>query len=161
MFCDYISFAMKALILILAIFFSVNAVAQHVPLPYGTVFGKKPSTTEIIPAMRLEAFMAKKTRISTTIRGKVLNVTKIKGGWFNIDAGNGRVIAAHFKNIGINTPKALKGKTIIAEGVASKRFLADDMQHFAGDTVSGKKQHQVNVNPKRRLDFEVTGLMVE
>lgn len=152
---------MKNCFLILLISLSANAFAQHIPLPHGTVFGSKPSTTEVIGATHLEAFMAKKTRISTTIRGKVLNVIKTKGGWFNIDAGNGSIIAAHFKNIGINTPKALKGKTIIAEGVAAKQFLADDMQHFAGDTVSGKKQHQVKVDPKRKLTFEVTGLMVD
>jgi hypothetical protein len=141
--------------------FSVSVFAQHVALPHGTVFGSKPSTTQVIEATRLEAYMDKKTRINTTIRGKVLAVTKTKGGWFNIDAGNGKIIAAHFKTYGVTIPTQLKGKTVIAEGVAAKQFLADDLQHFAGDTVSGKKQHQVKTNPKRRLDFEVKGLVVE
>lgn len=152
---------MKNRFLLLALCFSVSAFAQHAALPHGTVFGSKPSTTEVIQATRLEAYMDKKTRINTTIRGKVSDVTKAKGGWFNIDAGNGKVIAAHFKTIGVTIPVALKGKTVIAEGVAAKKFLADDLQHFAGDTVSGKKQHTTRTNPKRRLDFEVQGLMVE
>lgn len=152
---------MKYRILIATLFFSVKALAQHTPLPHGMVFGIKPSATEVIQANRLEGYMDKKTRISTTIRGKVLKVTKTKGGWFNIDAGNGKIIAAHFKNYQIDIPTALKGKNIIAEGVAAKQFLADDLQHFAGDTVAGKKQHQVKTNPKRRLSFEVTGLMVD
>jgi hypothetical protein len=50
---------------------------------------------------------------------------------------------------------------VIIEGVAQKQFIADDLQHFAGDTVQGKKQHQVNANPNQRLTFEVTGLMVD
>jgi hypothetical protein len=35
------------------------------------------------------------------------------------------------------------------------------MQHFAGDTVSGKKQHAAKTNVKPVLTFEVKGLMVE
>ncbi len=105
--------------------------------------------------------MDKKARITTAIRGKVLKVTKQKGGWFDIDAGNGKVIAAHFKLYNITIPDDLKGCTIVAEGVAAKQFIADDQQHFAGDTVTGKKQHSVKTNPKQRLTFEVKGLLVE
>jgi len=115
----------------------------------------------MIKASQLEGFMDKKTRISITVRGKVLRVTKQKGGWFEIDAGNGKVIAAHFKNYNVNIPAELKGRTIIADGVAQKQFIADDQQHFAGDTVAGKKQHSVKTNPKKRLTFEVKGLMVD
>ena len=39
--------------------------------------------------------------------------------------------------------------------------IADDGQHFAGDTVKGKKQHGVNTDAKRKLTLEVRGLMVE
>lgn len=152
---------MKYRFLLIALFFTVNVFAQQA-LPHGTVFGSKPRSTElIIKATHLETYMAKKTRVSVTISGRVTKVTKPKGGWFNIDAGNGKILAAHFKNYKINIPKSLKGKTIIAEGVAAKRFLADDLQHFAGDTVSDKKQHMVKTNPKRRLSLEVTGLMVD
>jgi len=42
-----------------------------------------------------------------------------------------------------------------------KQFIADDQQHFAGDTVTGKKQHEVKTNPKRRLSLEVKGMMVD
>ncbi len=105
--------------------------------------------------------MDKKTRISITIKGKVLKVTKEKGGWFSLDAGGGKVIAAHFKDYDINIPSGLKGRTVIVEGVAQKQFIADDQQHFAGDTVNGKKQQNVKTNPKHRLTFEVKGLMVE
>lgn len=152
---------MKRWLLMLVLFFPVMVFAQHTPLPHGMVFGTAPNTTGMMDASKLEAFMDKKVRISTTIRGVVTEVVKQKGGWFNVDAGNGRIIAAHFKNIGINIPKDLKGKTVIIEGVAAKQFIADDMQHFAGDTVVGKKQHHVNTDPKRRLTFEVTGLFVE
>jgi hypothetical protein len=139
----------------------VSFAQKRQTLAHGKIFGSKPDTTAIVNAPKLEAFMDKKVRISTTISGKVIKVTKQQGGWFDIDAGNGKIIAAHFKIYNITIPKDLKGRTIVAEGVAAKQFIADDEQHFAGDTVTGKKQHSVKTNPKKRLTFEVKGLMVE
>ena len=153
---------MKTFLLLQALLFSIPVFAQtNKGLVHGTTFGTKPDTTAIVTAPKLEAFMAQKTRITIAVKGKVLKVTKQKGGWFDLDAGNGKVIAVHFKTYNINIPADLKGRTVIAAGVAQKQFIADDLQHFAGDTVKGKKQHDVKTNPKRRLTFEATGLMVE
>jgi len=153
---------MKAITFLLALAISASAFAQrHGSLSHGTVFGSKPNDVATIKAANLESYMAKKARISTTISGRVTRVTKSKGGWFDIDAGNGKTIAAHFRDYKVSIPQGLKGKYIIAEGVAAKQFIADDGQHMAGDTVRGKKQHGVNTNPKQRVTFEVSGLMVE
>ncbi|WP_431200762.1 DUF4920 domain-containing protein [Mucilaginibacter sp. P25] len=93
--------------------------------------------------------------------GRVIKVIKEKGGSFEMDAGNNRVITAHFTNAGINLPRQLAGRTVIISGIAAKQFIADDLQHMAGDTVSGKKQHKVNANPGRKVSFEVKGLMID
>ncbi|HEY0245769.1 MAG TPA: DUF4920 domain-containing protein [Mucilaginibacter sp.] len=143
------------------LFSSLSFAQKHTPLPHGMVFGIKPNTTAMMDASKTEAYMGKETRISTTIRGKVIKVTNPEGGWFELDAGNGNIIAAHFKNYAINLPTDLQGRTVIIEGVAQKQFIADDLQHLAGDTVTGKKQHHINVDPKRRLTFEVKGLFVD
>jgi hypothetical protein len=134
---------------------------QQSQLAHGTIFGTKPSMVSMVDATKVEAYMGKKVRISTTIRGKVIRVTKPKEGWFEIDAGNGKVIDAHFRLYNITLPLDLKGRYIIAEGIAQKQFIADDMQHMAGDTATGKKQHNIKTNPKQRLTFEVKGLMVD
>jgi hypothetical protein len=153
---------MKALTFLFVLLASVNALAQkHVPLPHGSVFGTTPNRIGMMDASKVEDFMGKKARVSTTLTGRVIKVTKTKGGWFDMDAGNGKVIAAHFKNYDVTIPEDLAGRTVIIEGIAAKQFIADDMQHLAGDTVSGKKQHHVNVDPKKRLTFEVKGLFVE
>ncbi|MDB5132318.1 MAG: hypothetical protein JWR02_2067 [Mucilaginibacter sp.] len=115
----------------------------------------------MVTASNLETYMDKKTRVSATIRGRIIKVTKPKGGWFQIDAGKGKVIAAHFRDYNITLPEDLKGKYVIAEGIAAKQFIADDMQHFAGDTVTGKKSHSTKTNKNQQLTFEVTGLLVE
>lgn len=129
-------------------------------MPHGMVYGKKPSRVGLIAAEKLEDYMSKRIRISVTVQGKVIAVTKSKGGWFIMDAGQGRTIAAHLVNYKLNIPKALKGRIILMEGVAQKLFIADDMQHFAGDTVIGARQHQTKTNPKQRLGFEVWGIEI-
>jgi hypothetical protein len=139
--------------------FTANA-QKHTPLPHGMLYGQKVDGLAKMPAYKLEAFMGKKVRISTTIIGKVLKVTQPKGGWFDMDAGNGRIIKVHFRDYGINLPVDLRGRIVMIQGVAQKQFIADDMQHFAGDTVSGKKQHQVKTDPKQALSFEASGLVV-
>jgi hypothetical protein len=153
---------MKLLTFLVLLFTSATVLAQkETPLPHGMVYGQKPDTTAMMNAAKVEAFMGKKTRISTTIEGKVIRVTREKGGWFELDAGAGKVISAHFKNYNINIPADLAGRTVIVEGVAAKQFIADDLQHLAGDTVSGKKQHKVKTDPKRKVTFEVKGLFVD
>jgi hypothetical protein len=151
---------MRLLLYCLFIFFAADAIAQT-PLPHGMVYGAKPDTTLMLPATKLETYMGHKTRISTTIRGKVTKVTKEKGGWFEVDAGNGKVIAAHFKNYNISIPAGLKGKTIIMQGVSAKQFIADDSQHFAGDSVVKKPRLIMHSKAKLKIDFEVMGLMID
>jgi len=153
---------MRTTVLLLALLFSIPVFAQKNNAPvHGMIYGARPDTTGVMDARKVEAYMDKKTRMSMVIRGKVIRVTKSKNGWFEIDGGNGRVISAHFKNIGVNLPLSLKGKTVIMDCEVQKQFIADDQQHFAGDTVTGKKQHEVKTNPKRRLSLEVKGMMVD
>ncbi len=150
---------MKVLAAITAILLSANVFAQT-PLPHGMVYGIKPDTTAMMPASNIESFMGKRTRISTTIKGKVLKVTRPKGGWFTIDAGKGKEIEAHFKNYKINLPRHIQGRIVIIEGVGAKQFIANDRQHYAGDTVIKNKNQRVQAKPKKPLVFEVEGLIV-
>jgi len=148
---------MKPLTLLFALLFSVAAEAQqHTSVLNGTVYGAKPNTVGMMDASKVEAFMGTKPRISTTIKGRVIKVTKTKGGWFELDAGNGKVIAAHFKTYDVTISTGLAGHYVIAEGTMEKQFVADDMQHMAGD-----KQANAKDNPKQNYTFEVTGLMVD
>ena len=151
---------MKRIVLIIGLLLAASAYGQNTPLPHGMVYGTKPDTTAMMPASKIEAFLGNRTRSSATLMGKVLKVTKSKGGWFTLDADDGKVIKAHFKNYAINLPAAIRGKTVIIEGIATKQFVADDMQHFAGDTVIKKKKIRVKANPKKQLSFEVNGLMI-
>ena len=145
---------MKTICLLLALLFSCSIFAQDKKPVHGEVFGKKPDKTAMVNADKLEDFMAQKPRISTTVKGTVVNVVKEKGGWFTVDAGNGKVIAAHFKDYDVSIPADLKGKTVIMEGVAQRQSALDSQQHFAGKKQDGDKT-------TNKLSFEVSGMMVE
>ncbi|MFD0795736.1 DUF4920 domain-containing protein [Mucilaginibacter litoreus] len=153
---------MRYLSILYLILVSVTCFAQkHTPLPHGMIFGNKPNAIAPIAATDIERSMGGKIRQTTAIIGKIIKVKREAGGWFLMDAGNGRVIDAHFANYNIHLPEAIEGRTVIIEGVAQRRLIADDAQHFAGDTVHGKKQHKEKVDPKERIIFEVQGLVVD
>lgn len=114
------------------------------------VYGLKPNTIGPVSAAQLETRMERQTRITTAVRGRVIRVTKSKGGWFEMDAGQGQIIAAHFKNYGINLPKALAGRVVIIDGVAQKPTSPND-----------KKTANNRPAPKKPLIFEVRGLVVD
>jgi hypothetical protein len=152
----------KSAMFLICFLCAMDSIAQKkAALPHGMVFGDKPKGIAPVPATKIETFMGKKIRQTTAIKGKIINVTKEKGGWFEMDAGAGKIIAAHFANYNITLPKSIEGRTVIIEGVAQRQLIADDLQHFAGDTVTGSKQHKAKVNPKQRITFEVRGLMVD
>lgn len=148
--------SMKPFLIICFLFIATSVLAQ--PMPHGMVYGRKPGRTGLILATSLEKYMGKRTRIRVSVSGRVTLVTKSKGGWFDVDAGNGRIITAHFLNPNINIPAKLKNRYIIMEGVAQKQFIADDRQHYAGGNDS--RQHAVKPNPKQMLMFEVRGLII-
>ena len=141
--------------------FSIQVDAQRIPLPHGTVFGEKPDTMIMERAEMLPKLMGNKTSLSTTLSGVVKRVTKVKGGWFELADSKGEIIAAHFKNYKINLPKAIKGRGVIVEGVAVRQFIADDSQHFAGDSVIQQSFNKRKSRKRALVTFEVSGLMVD
>lgn len=145
---------MKTLTLLSALLFSLAVRAQQ--MPHAKIYGSQPSSVGMMDASKVNDFMGNKTRISTTLKGRVIKVTKTKGGWFQLDAGNGKIIDAHFKTYDVTLPMSVAGHYVIAEGVVSRQFVADDKQHLAGG--NGKQQKD---QPSQNLSFEVTGLQVE
>jgi len=144
--------------LVSLMYLAVAVYAQQTPLPHGMVFGSKPDTSVIMDAAKTAGFMDKKIRITTTIKGRVTEVTKEKGGWFKLDAGRGKFITAHFKDYNVKLPKALKGRIVIMRGIAYRQFNAANGLQFSGDTTAVKEQAVQKGNGA--VSFEVAGLMV-
>ncbi|WP_158534890.1 DUF4920 domain-containing protein [Mucilaginibacter hurinus] len=129
---------------------------QKVPLPHGMVFGQRPDTSGNMDASALRDYMGVKKRITSKLKGKVVKVIKEKGGWFEMDAGNGETIRANFKDYNVTLPSDIEGRTVIIQGVAKRWFTAAENQHFAGDTATYKNNGRL----KHKISFEVKGLMV-
>lgn len=134
-----------------------GTILQAQPLPHGMVYGRKPSRISVIQADKLESFMGKRISISVNVAGRVTLVTKAKGGWFDVDAGKGNIITAHFTNGKTVLPLNLKNHYIVMEGVAKKQFIDVNHQQNAG------KNSGANIKPTRKtlLFFEVKGLAVD
>lgn len=147
------------LILLLALLCSLGGLAQNriSALPHGMVFGNKPDTTTAMAVHQLQKFMGDKTRIITVLKGQILKVTKEKGGWFIINAGDKNTFSAHFQNYNINLPSAIAGRIVIIDVVAKKVFDAANNQHFVGDTNASP---QSDKQPTPTIVLEVRGLMV-
>lgn len=144
----------RILFIALGLLFSYPVFAQQ-PLPHGMVFGTKPDTARAMDASQLREYMGTKKRISTVLKGKIVKVTTEKGGWFEIKAGK-RTLTAHFKDYNVTLPKEIAGRTVIIDAVAFRRFMADDSQHYAGDTTTYKTDEKL----RRQISLEVKGLMV-
>jgi hypothetical protein len=140
------------LLLVLSLFSSPLFAQDQKPL-HGKVFGNKPGAV-IVNADKLESYIATRSRMRTTIQGKVLNVVKEKGGWFTIDAGNGKTIAAHFAKYDVTIPADLKGQMVVVEGVVQRQSALTSQQPLAG-------QKQASDKTTNKLSIEVSGLMVE
>jgi hypothetical protein len=151
---ELIAITMKTSYLLLVLsLFSFSLFAQDNKPLHGKVIGKKPGAV-IVNADKLESYIATRSRMQTTIKGKVLNVVKEKGGWFTIDAGKNKVIAAHFAKYDTDIPAGLKGCTVVVEGIVQRQSALSSQQKLAGKRQPGDKT-------TNQLSMEVTGLMVE
>ncbi len=150
---------MKYLLAFMGICLAITTQAQRTPLPHGMVFGIKPDTSVVLDANKLEGFMDRKNRITTIVKGRVLKVTNELGGWFEMDAGKGKIITARFKNDDIKLPSALKGRVVIIQGVAARKLEAINGKP-TGSVVKNVKDAEKAEGGTIALIFEVTGLMV-
>ncbi len=149
---------MKALLACLFILPLLAVAQKRVPLPHGMVFGTKPEVVNLHKASELDAYMGRQTRTSAVIIATLLKVTNPKQGWFDLDAGQGHVIHAHFQQYNVSLPIELKGRQVIVAGVAARQFLSSNGQHLTGRN-SGS-MHNTQAQTGGEITFEATGLYV-
>ncbi|PJJ83263.1 DUF4920 domain-containing protein [Mucilaginibacter auburnensis] len=150
---------MRYLLACIGLCMALNTYAQRTPLPHGMIFGTKPDTSVVLDAAKLDSSMDRRNRISTIIKGRVLRVTDTQNGWFEMEAGKGKLISARFKNDGIKLPSALKGRVVIIQGIAARKMEAVNGKP-AGTVVKNVKDPEKTRDGTIPLIFEVAGLMV-
>ncbi|MGY6561862.1 MAG: DUF4920 domain-containing protein [Luteibaculaceae bacterium] len=96
-------------------------------------------------------------KVSATIN----DVCKKKGCWMTLDMGDEKELLVRFKDYGFFVPKNAEGLNATIEGVAKKTVISiDELKHLAED--AGKSQDEIDaiVEPKVKLAFEATGVIL-
>lgn len=148
---------MKILFIPLTLLPLFSVAQKHTPLPHGMVFGAKPEVVNLHKASELDGYMGRQIRTSVVVEATVVKVTNPKEGGFQLDAGNGKVINAHFQAGKVSLPVDLKGRDVIVAGVAARQLSATGAQHLAGRSTGGTP---AKTNMTGQIDLEVTGLYV-
>jgi hypothetical protein len=146
---------MKKIFFSIAVLFSALTVsAQHETrppqgqvsiTPHGKVYGEKVDVKTAHPIGDMEAYLGRRTSITTTISGKVVDVDR-NGDSFTIRDSKGRPVTVIFNKAGYKFPMNLRGKNVLIDGVISKQFIANNRQHYAGSNAGMEKTHQKNNN---------------
>jgi hypothetical protein len=113
--------------------------------PHGKIYGEKVDVKTAHPIGDMESYFGRRTSITTTISGKVVDVDK-NGDFFTIRDTKGRPVTVRFKNAGYKLPQDIKGKMVLIDGIISKQFIANNRQHYAGSNAGMDKTHQQNNN---------------
>ena len=144
----------KAIFSIAVIFSALTVSAQHETrppqgqvsiTPNGKIYGEKVDVKTAHPIGDLETYFGRRTSITTTISGKVVDVNR-NGESLTLRDIKGRPVSVHFMKAGFKFPQNIRGKNVLIDGVISKQFVADNHQHFAGANAGVDKTHQKNNN---------------
>lgn len=146
---------MKKIIFSIAVLFSALTVsAQHSTrppqgqtsiVPKGQIYGEKVDVKAAHPVGDLDTYFGRRTSVTTTISGRVVDVDR-EGGYLTIRDKKGRPVTVRFAKTGYRLPPSIKGRNVLIDGVISKQFVANNHQHYAGSNAGMEKTHQKNNN---------------
>lgn len=122
-----------ALALLLAVGLSGCAGSSRRP---ETVYGRAPALTSApltLAAASSEAYVGR----TLAVKAPAAEVCQSKGCWMVLTEG-ARSIRVTFRDYAFFVPKDIAGKTVVVEGVLSRRLLsADDAKHYADESGAG------------------------
>lgn len=148
---------MKKIFLSVAVLFgalTVSSAQQHQTRPpqgqisispKGKIYGDKVDVKAAHPIGDMDAYMGRRTSITTTISGKVIDVDR-SGDFLTLRDNKGRPVTVSFMNAGHKLPPNLRGRMVLVDEVISKQFIANNHQHYAGSNAGMEKTHQKNNN---------------
>ena len=153
---------MKRLLFILSItIFSITVFAQDpTPAAVGVVYGKVSEKVKPINVNDLE------TKIGTDkyegqVKGKVVEVCQTMGCWAKLQREDGTTIMIKVKDHEFAMPLDIVGKTVVAEGQATKKETSVAMlKHYAEDAGKSKEEIEKIKEPKMEVLMTVKGVKV-
>ncbi|MFT3902851.1 MAG: DUF4920 domain-containing protein [Niabella sp.] len=109
--------------------------------------------------------LAKKLKKSDTytgkIKGKAVAVCPKKGCWVTMEMPGNKTMQIKFKDYSFFVPTAVAGKTIVLDGVATKKLVSvDELKHYAEDAKKSQAEIDAITQPEERVSFLATGVVV-
>jgi len=86
-----------------------------------------------------------------------------KGCWMTLDMGNNEEMRVRFKDYGFFVPTSgVGGKKATVRGIAfTDTVSVDDQRHYAEDANKSAEEIAAITEPKIRMNFEATGVIIE
>ncbi|HEX7756865.1 MAG TPA: DUF4920 domain-containing protein [Niabella sp.] len=127
----------------------------------GTTYGKKTNAANAITVTELVDKMQQTDTLQTKVRGKVLDVCPQKGCWMTIGLPDQSTMFVKSRDYDLFVPVALKGKTVILEGVAFRKTTpVSELKHYAKDAKKPQAEIDAITEPKKEIRFQPTGVLV-
>ncbi len=152
---------MKKLLFVLALFVSVEGIAQIKPAAKGVSYGAKTTADGAIEVDILEEKLATSDKYTGKVKGTVVSVCEKKGCWMKLAQTDGEGIMIKFKDYKFFMPQDIVGKDVVVDGIAKKETISIEQQkHYAED--EGKSAEEINkiTAPKTEISFVAKGVVV-
>lgn len=99
--------------------------------------------------------------IDTRVKATVLDVCKKKGCWLKVAVNDSTEAFVKMKDYAFFAPLAIKGKTVVMDGVASiKTTSVEALQHYAKDAKKSQAEIDAITEPKEEITFLASGIEV-
>jgi len=99
--------------------------------------------------------------VDTRVKAKVLDVCQKKGCWLKVAVNDSTEAFVKMKDYAFFAPLAIKGKTVVMDGVASiKTTSVEELQHYARDAKKPAAEIEAITEPKKEITFLASGIEV-
>jgi uncharacterized protein DUF4920 len=141
-------------VLLLAVGLGLSRCAGTSP-PAETVYGR-PRALATAPLTVAQASSEANAGRTVAVRGRTAEVCRSRGCWLVLSEG-ARSIRVTFRDYAFFVPKDLAGKTVVVEGVLSRRQLsADEAKHYAEESGAATS----NPDPREEWSLVATSVVV-
>lgn len=127
-----------------------------------TQFGAEFEATDVVSVDELVTSLETAEVVSdVVIKGKVVDVCKVKGCWMTLEREAGDAVRVTFKDYGFFVPKDIHDREVIMKGKGEVVITSvEDLQHFAEDEGQSEEEIAEITEPKQEYVFEAEGVVL-
>tara|TARA_B100001996_G_scaffold379602_1_gene365611 strand:- start:112 stop:561 length:450 start_codon:yes stop_codon:yes gene_type:complete len=125
-------------------------------------YGEIITNENIINYSSAKELVIEKGKISTKIKGVILETCAKKGCWMRLQADNDTLFI-RFKDYGFFVPTSgLEGKTAIVQGEATYETLdVEEVRHYAEDAGKSIEEIELITEPEYIFSFTANGVIIQ